>query len=59
MKFGTKIIHSGLQSDLKPSGAVITPIYQTSTYIQKVQEIIWAMNTQGVQILLERRLKKI
>tara|TARA_Y100001933_G_scaffold53647_1_gene52895 strand:- start:851 stop:2002 length:1152 start_codon:yes stop_codon:yes gene_type:complete len=35
MKFGTKIIHSGLQSDLKPSGAVITPIYQTSTYIQK------------------------
>ena len=35
MKFGTKIIHSGLQSDQKPTGAVITPIYQTSTYIQK------------------------
>ena len=35
MKFGTKIIHSGLQTDQKPTGAVITPIYQTSTYIQK------------------------
>ena len=35
MKFGTKIIHSGLQPDHKPTGAVITPIYQTSTYIQK------------------------
>ena len=35
MKFGTKIIHSGLQPDQKPTGAVITPIYQTSTYIQK------------------------
>ncbi len=35
MKFGTKIIHSGLQPDQKPTGAVITPIYQTSTYVQK------------------------
>ena len=35
MKFGTKIIHSGLHPDQKPTGAVITPIYQTSTYVQK------------------------
>ncbi len=35
MKYETKIIHSGLQPDKKPTGAVITPIYQTSTYVQK------------------------
>ena len=35
MKLGTKIIHSGLHPDKKPTGAVITPIYQTSTYIQQ------------------------
>ena len=34
MKFGTKVIHSGLKTD-KTTGAIITPIYQTSTYVQK------------------------
>ncbi|PCH91500.1 MAG: cystathionine gamma-synthase [Bacteroidetes bacterium] len=34
MKFGTKTIHEGLNVDL-PTGAIIPPIYQTSTYIQK------------------------
>ncbi len=34
MKFGTKAIHEGLNVDL-PTGAIIPPIYQTSTYIQK------------------------
>ena len=34
MKFGTKVIHSGLESD-PSTGAIITPIYQTSTYVQK------------------------
>jgi|TARA_Y100000994_G_scaffold229388_1_gene214338 cystathionine gamma-lyase len=34
MKFGTKVIHSGLQTD-PATGAIITPIYQTSTYVQK------------------------
>lgn len=34
MKFGTKVIHSGLQTD-PSTGAIITPIYQTSTYVQK------------------------
>lgn len=34
MKFATKTIHSGLGKDPK-AGAVMTPIYQTSTYIQK------------------------
>ena len=34
MKFGTKVIHSGLITD-PSTGAIITPIYQTSTYVQK------------------------
>ena len=34
MKFGTKVIHAGQQSD-PTTGAIMTPIYQTSTYIQK------------------------
>lgn len=33
MKFNTKVIHSGIKPD-EATGAVITPIYQTSTYIQ-------------------------
>jgi len=33
MKFGTKAIHEGLDDDLS-TGAIIPPIYQTSTYIQ-------------------------
>ena len=34
MKFGTKVIHSGLETD-PTTGAIITPIYQTSTYVQE------------------------
>ena len=33
MKFGTKVIHAGLEPD-KATGAIMTPIYQTSTYVQ-------------------------
>jgi cystathionine beta-lyase len=33
MKFGTKVIHAGLEPD-PTTGAVMTPIYQTSTYHQ-------------------------
>ena len=33
MKFGTKAIHAGLEHD-PSTGAVMTPIYQTSTYAQ-------------------------
>jgi len=33
MKFETKVIHSGLETD-PSTGAIITPIYQTSTYVQ-------------------------
>ena len=32
MKFGTKTIHAGQEAD-PTTGAIMTPIYQTSTYI--------------------------
>ena len=33
MKFGTKTIHAGQEAD-PTTGAIMTPIYQTSTYVQ-------------------------
>jgi cystathionine gamma-lyase len=33
MKFGTKVIHAGISPD-PSTGAIMTPIYQTSTYVQ-------------------------
>ena len=34
MRFGTKAIHGGLEPDVA-TGAIMTPIYQTSTYVQE------------------------
>lgn len=34
MKFGTKAIHAGLAPD-EATGAIMTPIYQTSTFVQE------------------------
>lgn len=34
MKFGTKAIHAGVKPD-PSTGAIMTPIYQTSTYVQE------------------------
>lgn len=34
MKFGTKVIHAGIKPD-PGTGAIMTPIFQTSTYVQK------------------------
>lgn len=34
MKFGTKAIHAGIEPD-PSTGAIMTPIFQTSTYVQK------------------------
>lgn len=33
MKFGTKVIHAGIEPD-PATGAIMTPIYQTSSYVQ-------------------------
>ena len=32
--FGTKAIHAGLEPDVA-TGAIMTPIYQTSTFVQE------------------------
>jgi cystathionine gamma-lyase len=34
MKFGTKAIHAGIEAD-PSTGAIMTPVFQTSTYVQK------------------------
>ena len=34
MKFGTKAIHAGIEPD-PTTGAIMTPIFQTSTYVQE------------------------
>lgn len=34
MKFGTKVIHAGVEPD-PSTGAIMTPIFQTSTYVQR------------------------
>jgi cystathionine beta-lyase/cystathionine gamma-synthase len=34
MKFATKVIHAGVEPD-PSTGAVMTPIFQTSTYVQE------------------------
>jgi len=34
MKFGTKAIHAGVEPD-PTTGAIMTPVYQTSTYVQE------------------------
>ena len=33
MKLATKLIHAGIEPD-PTTGAIMTPIYQTSTYVQ-------------------------
>lgn len=38
MKFGTKVIHAGIEPD-PSTGAIMTPIYQTSTYVQEAPGI--------------------
>ena len=44
LKFNSKTIHGGQQPD-KGYGAVMPPVYLTSTYAQARLEGIWAMNT--------------
>ena len=70
MKFGTKVIHSGLQTD-PSTGAIITPIYQTSTYVQKKLEIILheiyfpqstkkeLLNLKKVKVVLKEKKKLV
>ena len=59
MKFGTKVIHGGLTPD-PLTGAVMTPIYQTSTYAQeapgKHKGFEYARTQNPTRSALERNL---
>ncbi|RMG83655.1 MAG: cystathionine gamma-synthase [Bacteroidetes bacterium] len=59
MKFGTKVIHAGIEPD-SATGAVMTPIYQTSTYAQdapgKHKGFEYARTQNPTRSTLERNL---
>jgi len=43
MKLSTKLIHAGVEPD-PSTGAIMTPIYQTSTYVQSARAYTRVMN---------------
>lgn len=59
MKFGTKTIHAGLEPD-PSTGAIMTPIYQTSTYVQSSpgqhQGYEYARTQNPTRTVLEKNL---
>ena len=59
MKFGTKAIHAGVEPD-PATGAIMTPIYQTSTYVQaapgKHKGYEYARTTNPTRTALEKNL---
>lgn len=50
MKFGIKAIHAGVESDLT-TGAIMTPIYQTSTYVKGDAKDLIQDLSQALQVL--------
>ncbi len=62
MKFGTKCIHAGLSPD-PATGAVMTPIYQTSTYAQeepgKHKGYEYSRTQNPTRAALERNLARL
>ncbi len=62
MKFGTKTIHAGIKPDAT-TGAVMTPIYQTSTYVQNApgdhQGYEYARTQNPTREVLEKSLAAI
>ena len=59
MKFGTKVIHAGIEPD-PSTGAIMTPIYQTSTYAQTApgvhQGYEYARTANPTRTVLEKSL---
>jgi cystathionine beta-lyase/cystathionine gamma-synthase len=57
MKFATKAIHAGIEPD-PSTGAVMTPIFQTSTYAQRApgehQGYEYARTQNPTRTVLER-----
>ncbi|TAL62791.1 MAG: cystathionine gamma-synthase [Bacteroidetes bacterium] len=62
MKFGTKAIHAGQEPD-PSTGAIMTPIYQTSTYIQespgKHKGFAYARGKNPTRVALEKCLAEL
>ena len=59
MKFGTKVIHAGVEPD-PSTGAIMTPIYQTSTYVQESPGVhngyVYARTHNPTRSVLEKNL---
>jgi len=59
MKFGTKAVHAGIEPD-PGTGAIMTPIYQTSTYVQespaKHKGYAYARGTNPTRNVLQQSL---
>src|SRR5262252_2582394 len=59
MKFATKAIHAGQEPEIA-TGAVTTPIYQTSTYVQEAlgrnKGFEYARTQNPTRLALERNL---
>jgi len=62
MKLATKFIHAGVEPD-PSTGAIMTPIYQTSTYVQeapgKNKGYEYARSQNPTRFALERSLAEI
>ncbi len=62
MKFGTKAIHAGVEPD-SATGAIMTPIYQTSTYVQEKPGVHkgyeYSRTQNPTRIALEKNLAAI
>ena len=57
MKFGTKVLHAGIEPD-PTTGAIMTPIFQTSTYVQARKHKDSNMRTQNpTRTVLEENLQ--
>lgn len=59
MKFGTKTIHAGITPD-PTTGAIMTPIYQTSTFVQEAPSVhkgyAYARGKNPTRTVLEKNL---
>lgn len=62
MRFGTKAIHAGQEPD-PTTGAIMTPIYQTSTYVQESPDVhkgyAYARGKNPTRAALERCLAEL
>src|SRR5258708_39557907 len=62
MKLATKLIHAGIEPD-PSTGAIMTPIYQTSTYVQSApgqhKGYEYARSQNPTRKVLERALAHI